>query len=182
MKIYTRTGDGGETDLPGGGRVWKNSPRLAACGALDELSAALGLVRTENLPEEIDQLVERLQNQLLSAGSELATVAPAKTPCPTIEKEQIQALETAIDRYEARLPPIKGFLLPGGTRAAALFHIARTICRRAERELVTASQIEKQPVSSLVLAYINRLSDLLYVLARFSNAQANVIDRPWKKS
>jgi cob(I)alamin adenosyltransferase len=182
MKIYTRSGDKGETDLPGGGRVWKNSPRLAACGTLDELNAVLGLVRSENLPEDLDRLVEGLQNELLSAGSQLATVASAKTSCPTIEEKQIQALETAIDRYEARLPPIKGFILPGGVRSAALFHVARTICRRAERELVTASQVEKHLVSSRILAYINRLSDLLYVLARFSNAQANIIDRSWEKS
>ena len=182
MKIYTRSGDGGETELPGGGRVWKNSPRLDACGTLDELNAALGLVRTERLPEDIDRLLERLQNELFNAGSELATVDPAQTASPIIKAQHVEAIEQAIDHYEAKLPTLKGFILPGGVRSSALFHVARTICRRAERELVTLIQAEKQAVSLNILAYINRLSDLCYVLARFSNSQAGAGDVPWRNT
>ncbi len=182
MKIYTRSGDGGETDLPGGGRVWKNSPRLDACGTIDELNAMLGLVRAEHLPEDIDRLLERLQNELFNAGGELAAVAPAKSPCPIISPRHVEAIEESIDQYEAELPPLKGFILPGGVRSAALLHVARTICRRAERNLVALVQTDKQAVSQSILAYINRLSDLLFVLARLFNAQSGKADVFWKKS
>ncbi len=182
MKIYTRRGDCGETELLGGVRVWKNSPRLDAIGTLDELNAALGLLRAERLTEVIDRLLERLQNELFNAGTELASTSPAASPSPSISAQHIQALEDDIDLFDAGLPPLKGFIIPGGVRSAALFHLARTICRRAERCLAALVQVNKQAVSSSMLAYINRLSDLFFVLARFSNAQAGVGDIPWKKA
>jgi cob(I)alamin adenosyltransferase len=182
MKIYTRRGDTGETGLLGGARVWKNSPRLEVIGALDELNAELGLLRTERLPEEIDRLLERLQNELFCAGTEIASSSPAESPCPKIGKEHIQELEATIDQYDARLLPLKGFILPGGVRSAAMFHVARTICRRAERHLAALVQADPKAVSMDMLSYINRLSDLFFVLARLSNVEAGVADVPWKKS
>lgn len=181
MKIYTRCGDAGETGLLGGVRVCKNSPRLDAIGTLDELNATLGLLRAEHFPEEIDRLLERLQNELFNAGTELAALTPADSPTTTIAQRHIQAIEASIDQYEAKLHPLTGFILPGGVRSAAMFHVARTICRRAERHLVTLVQNDKQAVSTYMLAYINRLSDLLYVLGRQANAQAGVADVPWRK-
>jgi cob(I)alamin adenosyltransferase len=182
MKIYTRRGDAGETGLLGGEKVLKNSPRLEAIGTLDELNATLGLIRTESLPDDIDQLLERLQNELFNVGTELATVAPARSPCPTVSTVHIHAIEEAIDLYDSKLEPLKGFILPGGARLAALFHIARTICRRAERKMIDLLQLENQALSPDMLAYINRLSDLLYVLARYSNTLAGVADVPWRKT
>jgi cob(I)alamin adenosyltransferase len=179
MKIYTRRGNTGETGLLGGIRVWKNSPRLDAIGAVDELNAAIGLARAEKLPEDIDRVLERLQNELFNAGAELAAPTPAQSPCPIISESHIREIETNIDQCQAKLPPLTGFILPGGVRSAALFHAARTICRRAERQLVALVQIEKQAVSPHMLAYINRLSDLCFVLARLENARASVADVPW---
>jgi cob(I)alamin adenosyltransferase len=181
MKIYTRHGDTGETVLLGGVRVWKNSPRLEAIGAVDELSAAIGLARAEKLPEVVDRTLERLQNDLFNVVAELAAPTPAESPCPTINESHIREIETYIDQCQAKLPPLTGFILPGGVRAAALFHSARTICRRAERQLVALVQIDKQAVSPHTLAYINRLSDLCFVLARLANAQAGVADAVCRK-
>jgi cob(I)alamin adenosyltransferase len=182
MKIYTRHGDTGETGLLSGVRVWKNSPRLDVIGTLDELNATLGLLRSERLPEQTDRLLEQLQNELFDAGTELAAASPAESPCPAISARHIQEIEATIDQYDAKLPPLTGFVLPGGVRSAAMFHVARTICRRAERQLAALVQLDRQAVSPSMLAYINRLSDLLFVLARLSNAQAGVADMPWKKS
>jgi len=182
MKIYTRSGDGGETNLLHGVRVWKNSPRLEVCGTLDELNAMLGLVRAEKLPDDMDRLLGGLQNDLFNMGTELATVAPATPPCPTISAKQVQAIEEAIDRYDAGLQPLKGFILPGGIRCAALLHVSRTICRRAERHLIALMQVENKAVSGNMLAYINRLSDFLYVLARTCNANASVMEEPWSRN
>jgi cob(I)alamin adenosyltransferase len=182
MKIYTRRGDGGETSLLGGVRVWKNSLQLDVIGTLDELNAEIGLLRAEHLPEEIDQLLERLQNELFYAGTELAASAPSESPCSTISENHIQGIEAAIDQFDSKLHPLGGFVLPGGVRSAAMFHVVRTICRRAERHLVSLVQSDKQAVSDNILAYINRLSDLFFVLARLSNAQAGVGDVLWTKS
>ncbi len=182
MKIYSRRGDSGETDLLGRARVWKNSPRLDVIGTLDELNSTLGLIRVEHLPEEIDRILERLQNDLFSAGTELASASPAQSPLRRIAKEHIQALEAIIDQCEVKLPAIQGFILPGGVRAAAMFHVARTICRRAERHLAGLVQSDPNAVSPEMLAYINRLSDLFFVLARLSNAQAGIGDVFWKKA
>jgi cob(I)alamin adenosyltransferase len=137
MKIYTKTGDSGHTGLFGGPRVAKDDPRIEAYGAVDELNAAIGLARAESLPPEIDTLLARVQNELFDMGAELATPKPAAHGMAVLGPAHCEALEQAIDRHEAALPPLKEFILPGGCRGAAALHLARTTCRRAERRLVT---------------------------------------------
>jgi cob(I)alamin adenosyltransferase len=179
MKIYTRTGDDGTTGLFGGGRVRKDDLRIAAYGAVDELNAVLGLARAEGLPGEIDQVVQRVQHELFELGAELATPDPVAKGVPTLGPQHVARLETEIDRYEGRLVPLKAFILPGGCPAAAWLHVARTVCRRAERGVVALAAIES--VSSQPVVYLNRLSDLLFVLARAANAAAGVADVPWQR-
>jgi cob(I)alamin adenosyltransferase len=181
MKIYTRTGDGGETDLLGGRRVKKHAPRVEACGAVDELNAWLGLIRTEGIPPETSGLLEQIQNDLFSAGAELAAGVLAEKLVPQVAKPQIERLERAIDRYEAETPPISGFILPGGTRTGALFHVARTVCRRAERTVVALAEAEAGTIAPSLLAYVNRLSDLFFVLARAENHRLGAKDASWRK-
>ncbi len=181
MKIYTKKGDRGETGLLDGVRTWKNDPRLEVCGSLDELNAVLGLIRAEGPIDEVDQLLNRIQHELFHAGAELATIPPASSPCETIGEEHARRLEQAIDRFEADLPAQTGFILPGGCRAAALFHVARTTCRRAERFLVALLRHHEHAVSEYMSAYLNRLSDLLYILARHANFEQGMPDIPWKK-
>jgi len=181
MKIYTRAGDQGETGLFGGGRVPKDTARLECCGTLDELNAVLGVVRAGPLPEAIDRLLDRLQNELFVVGAELAAVDPALLKLPRIGPQHITALEEAIDRYTGDLAPLTGFILPGGTRESAGLHLARTVARRAERRLVALGREEPPAVSPSLMAYLNRLSDLLFVLARAVNAQAGKDDVAWQK-
>ncbi|MCS6797321.1 MAG: cob(I)yrinic acid a,c-diamide adenosyltransferase [Myxococcota bacterium] len=179
MKIYTKTGDDGRTGLFGGGRVPKDHARVEAYGALDELGAWLGLVRAEGLDEEADAWLARVQSELFDLGAELAT-APEKRQRVAVEPLDDEAtgrLESQIDAIEAELPPLRTFILAGGCRAAALLHVARTVCRRAERRIVTLSATE--PVRPEVIRYVNRLSDFLFVLARRSNARAAIPDVPW---
>jgi cob(I)alamin adenosyltransferase len=180
MKIYTKTGDRGETGLYGGGRVRKDAPRIEAYGTVDELNAVLGMARAEPLPAEIDGLLARVQNELFDVGAELATLDPAARG-PQIGEPQIAGLEQEIDRFEAHLPPLKQFILPGGTRAAAALHLARTVCRRAERRVLTAAAIDEAPISAQIVVYLNRLSDLLFVLARAANQAAGQPDVAWQK-
>jgi len=182
MKIYTKTGDAGQTGLFGGPRVRKDDPRIEAYGAVDELNATLGLARTESLPPEIDELLARVQNELFDLGAELATPDPAAHGTATLGPTHIAALEGAIDRHEATLRPLKEFILPGGTRGAAVLHVARTVCRQAERRLVTLSQTPNERVSPQLIVYLNRLGDLLFVLARAVNGAAGMPDVPWRKS
>jgi cob(I)alamin adenosyltransferase len=183
MKIYTKTGDAGETGLVGGERVLKNTPRLEVCGTYDELNAMLGLVRSnETLPADVDRLLGQFQNDLFNAGSEIATAPPASPRCPVLGDNHVRRIEATIDRFEAALPPLSGFILPGGCRAAALLHVARTTCRRAERKLVALQQIEPGAISHFQLVYLNRLGDLLFVLARAVNQQAGIADVPWQKT
>jgi cob(I)alamin adenosyltransferase len=189
-KIYTRRGDHGETDLLGGIRVPKDAPRPEVCGTIDELNSALGVVRAEALPSAIDELLARLQDDLFTCGAELATVHPAARSL-SIGPQHITALEEAIDQHEEGLPPLTQFILPGGTRAAAALHLARTICRRAERRLVSLVRSERQAAGPAapsaaesladLIAYLNRLGDLLFVLARAVNQQADRADVPWRK-
>jgi cob(I)alamin adenosyltransferase len=179
MKIYTKTGDDGETGLFGGPRVRKDHPRIEAYGTVDELNAALGLVRSNPLPEEVDSLLARVQNELFDLGAELATPEPARMGTATLGAEAIANLEGAIDRHESILAPLKQFVLPGGTRAAAELHLARTVCRRAERRLLSLAAVE--PISQSLVVYLNRLGDLLFVLARAVNQAAGVADTPWRK-
>ena len=182
MTIYTRSGDRGETGLFAGPRVAKDAPRIEVCGTVDELNAGLGLARAEPLPEAVDRLIERLQGELFEVGAELATPDPDAHGHRTIGQAQVEKIEAEIDRYQASLPPLEGFILPGGTRAAAALHLARAICRRAERRLVSLVRQDDQQVSAVLLAYLNRLGDLLFVLARAVNAQAGQTDVHRKKS
>ena len=183
MKIYTKTGDGGETGLFGGGRIPKDSLRVAAYGEVDELNAALGLARALEPQEFADALLQRIQRDLFTIGAELATPDPDKLhkalsrTSAAIGESDIAALEDAIDGHQSRLEPLKNFILPGGAPKAAALHLARTVCRRAERAVVALSRHEQ--ISPAILRYLNRLSDLLFVLARAANAHAGRPDVKW---
>lgn len=178
MKIYTRTGDSGETHLVGGGRLPKNAPRIETCGAVDELNALLGVVRAEPLPQDVDVLLERIQHELFELGSEIASPGQQGR---SIAPEHVRAMEADIDRVEASLERLSEFILPAGCRAAAELHLARTVCRRAERRLVGAMRQERETISQTPVTYLNRLGDLLFVLARRVNSEAGQRDIPWKK-
>lgn len=181
MRIYTKTGDEGETGLFGGERVPKDSRRVAAYGDLDELNAALGLARATAPTDFEDGLLQEIQRHLFALGSELATPDPARLARalggPPIGPAEVTTLERAIDRLDADLPPLKSFILPGGAPKGAALHLARTVCRRAERAVVGLAR--DVPVSPAMRQYLNRLSDLLFVLARAANAHAGAGDLPW---
>ncbi len=179
MTIYTKTGDGGETSLLGGKRVPKDHLRVAAYGDLDETNAALGVVRA-HAGGERSALLARIQQQLFAIGAQLADpeheVASRRAKA-VVREEDLRALETEIDSQEAALPPLRRFLLPGGTPSAALLHQARTVCRRAERSVVTLAR--EAAIDPLIVAYLNRLSDLLFVLARAENQGAHATEDLW---
>lgn len=179
MKIYTKTGDSGTTGLFGGARVDKDDARVEAYGTVDEVNSIVGAARAERPPPDVDALLARIQADLFVVGSELATVPGKedKLPMPLVSPEDAERLERAIDAIEATLPPLASFVLPGGTRAAAVLHHARTVCRRAERRVLRASRGAK--VRPEVLVYLNRLSDYLFVAARASNHAEGVADVPW---
>jgi len=174
-KIYTRTGDAGMTGLADGSRIAKDAARIAALGDLDELNSVLGLLMTEELPEDIRSLLTGIQHDLFDFGGEMAI--PGAT---LLNAKSVAALEAAIDRYTGKLGPLKEFILPGGARAAALAHLARAVCRRAERQCVALAA--KEPVSDAGRKYINRLSDLLFVLGRMLNHHAGRGDVLWQKN
>jgi len=181
VKIYTKTGDAGETALFGGGRVPKDHARVAAYGDVDELNAACGLARAL-APEAFGRaLLERIQRELFTVGAELASPDPAKLarvlPRAPIALADVAALEQAIDEHEARLEPLTHFILPGGGPKAAALHVARTVCRRAERSVVALARAA--PLNPALLPYLNRLSDLLFVLARAADRAAGHADMPW---
>jgi cob(I)alamin adenosyltransferase len=183
-RIYTRTGDTGETGLFGGGRVRKDDVRVAAYGTVDELNAVLGVARGaltghDTLPSEIDLFLDGVQHQLFNLGAELATPQPAQLGANLVSDADVAWLEQLIDRLEQKLEPLKTFILPGGSPAAAHLHWARTVSRRAERLVVTFAAVE--PVRGEVLRYLNRLSDALFVAARAANQIANVPDVAWKQ-
>lgn len=180
MKIYTKTGDSGQTGLLGGLRVAKDAPRIEAYGTVDELNAAIGIARSQAPPDDIDRLLTQIQNTLFDLGAELATAGGHHREPAKISESHIETLETEIDRFEAGLEPLKQFILPGGTPLAAHLHLARTICRRAERRVVTLIAAENTELSPLIIVYLNRLSDLLFVLARSANAAAGEADIPWQ--
>lgn len=180
MKIYTKTGDQGQTGLFGGPRVAKDHARIEAYGTVDELNAALGVARCQTPPDEMGRLLTRIQNELFDLGAELATPDASQRDMVKISQSHIEAQEAAIDQFESSLPPLKQFILPGGTPLAAHLHLARTICRRAERRLVTLVASDLTEHSPLTLVYLNRLSDLLFVLARAANAAAGETDMPWR--
>lgn len=178
MKIYTKTGDDGDTGLFGGGRVHKDDVRVEAYGQVDELNSVLGLARAEGLGV-LEPLVAELQSQLFTVGSVLATPhdSAASAHVPTVQDSWIGQMEQAIDSYDVELPPLTSFILPGGSKAAAWLHLARTVCRRAERHVVPlhrAGLVDKR-----VEVYLNRLSDLLFSMARYANFKAGVKDVPW---
>jgi cob(I)alamin adenosyltransferase len=179
MKIYTKTGDEGETGLYGGARVSKASMRVEAYGEVDELNSALGWARVCVSDAELDGVLDQVQNDLFEVGAELGSTAERKQKgsMPLIEEPQVRALERAIDKYEEGPPPLTSFVLPGGSEGAARFHLARCICRRAERALVQLGG--QEAVRGELFRYLNRLSDLLFVLARHANHQAGVPDIPW---
>ncbi len=181
MKIYTRTGDEGETGLFGGGRVGKDHVRVAAYGDVDELNSVLGLVRATT-PEDFQaELLESIQRDLFSIGGQLATPDPSKVAAAlekaALSERRVAILEQAIDDATRELPPLRAFVLPGGTPKAAALHLARTTCRRAERGVVRLAR--EQAVHPLFVVYLNRLSDLLFTLARLANHRAGLPDVTW---
>lgn len=181
MKIYTKTGDAGETGVFAGPRVWKDDIRIEACGSVDELNAVLGWARAESPPEEIDRRLANIQHQLFALGAELATPNPSKHGTEMIRDADVTWLEQAIDACEASLKPLTQFILPGGSKIAAALHVARSVCRRAERHVVTLHRTAGSGVSDRTIRYLNRLGDFLFVLARFANHLANREDVPWIK-
>jgi cob(I)alamin adenosyltransferase len=172
-KIYTRTGDGGTTGLADGSRVQKDAARIEALGAVDELNSGIGALLAEVLPEEARVCLTDIQHDLFDIGGELS--APGHS---IMTMAHVTRLEQLLERFNAGLPPLKDFVLPAGSRAAALAHVARAVCRRAERRLVTLSRGEK--VEPVILQYLNRLSDLLFVLARLLNRHAGGCDVLWQ--
>ena len=180
MKIYTKTGDDGTTGLLGRGRVPKCDVRIAAYGTVDELSAMLGVVRSLGVDALTDQLLEQLQNELFLVGSALADPLADGRFHHSITPAHVMRLEGQIDGLEAQLEPLRQFILPGGAPAAAHLHLARTICRRAERLVVELSRKPDEAVDISVQVYLNRLSDLLFVLARAVNHRAGAAEVAWK--
>ena len=181
MRIYTRTGDDGDTALFGGGRVPKDDPRVEAYGDVDELNAALGLARAIEVMPRIDEVLVPIQRDLFGLGALLATPDHDKMAeqlkKARIDDERIAELERAIDAGERELTPLRAFIIPGGTPKAAVLHSARTICRRAERRVVTLGRDAHVP--PLAIIYLNRLSDLLFVLARVANRRADAGEVTW---
>ena len=181
MKIYTRTGDAGETGLFGGGRVGKDDTRVAAYGDVDELNAALGLVRATAPAELFDADLEAIQRDLFALGGQLATPDPDKVRQALAKAElssaRVAVFEQAIDAADAELPPLRAFILPAGSPKAAALHFARTVCRRAERSVVALARGSQVP--ELFLVYLNRLSDYLFTLARLANRRAGRDDVTW---
>lgn len=179
MKIYTKTGDDGSTSLLGGERVLKDHLRIEAYGTVDELNANLGVGRALKPAPEIESLLQSVQNDLFTMGADLASPPAAGTKnTQRIEERHVQRLEKEIDTIESELAPLRSFVLPAGSLVAAQLHIARTVCRRAERAVVRLSQTED--VGNSVLRYLNRLSDLLFVLARKANRLDGIAETPWR--
>jgi cob(I)alamin adenosyltransferase len=180
VRIYTKTGDDGTTGLLGAGRVSKDAVRVDAYGTVDELNAALGVARAHSLDADSDALLARLQDELFVLGSALADPVPEGRFHRAMTAQHVQTLESAIDRLEDELPALAHFILPGGCPAAAQIHLARAVCRRAERAAVALSRAAGEDVPPVVLVYLNRLSDLLFVLGRSVNRRAGVADVIWK--
>ena len=172
-KIYTRTGDGGETGLGDGSRTRKDSPRVVALGEIDELNSAIGVLLAEPVPEKIRAILESIQHDLFDLGGDVSIPGRA-----TMTEDQVKRLEVVLDELNSALPRLKEFILPGGTRAASLAHLSRTVCRRAERSLVALSSSEK--VADAARIYLNRLSDLLFVLGRVLNREGGRGDVLWQ--
>jgi cob(I)alamin adenosyltransferase len=178
-KIYTRTGDAGQTSLSGGQRVAKDSLRVAAYGTVDELNACLGVAVAAGLSDRLAGVVAEIQNELFHLGSDLSFLEADKAqfPIPQIEARHVARLEALIDELTAVVGPLQNFILPGGAATAAHLHVARTVCRRAERDVITLARAE--PVGAHVVAYLNRLSDALFVMARYENHRRGVSEPLW---
>jgi cob(I)alamin adenosyltransferase len=176
-KIYTRGGDTGETSLGDGARVSKLDARIAAYGTVDELNSAVGVALATGCPDGMRAVLGRVQNELFDLGADLS-VPMERDARLRVTQQQVDALELDCDRFNAELPELKSFVLPGGSEASARLHVARTICRRAEREAITAAGI--YTVNPLALVYLNRLSDLLFILARAANAAAGHEEPLWR--
>jgi cob(I)alamin adenosyltransferase len=181
MKIYTKTGDAGTTGLFGGGRVAKDHPRVEAYGDVDELNATLGLARAAEVMPRVDEVLVPIQRDLFAIGALLATPDREKMrqhlEKARVDEERVAQLERAIDDADRELEPLRAFVLPGGTPKAAALHVARTVCRRAERRVVSLQSEEEIP--QVVVVYLNRLSDLLFTLARLSNNRAGTGEVTW---
>ena len=178
MKLYTRTGDGGETSLFDGTRTRKDDARVDAYGEVDELNAWLGLVRTSPLDAAVDEALLAIQRDLFALGAQLADPTDKLAPRVTravIADDHVARLESLIDRFDAEVPALRRFVLAGGTPAAAALHVARTVCRRAERRMVAL----QPPIDPVLVRYINRLSDLLFAMARYENHRAGVAEIDW---
>lgn len=180
MKIYTKTGDKGETGLFGAGRVSKDSLRIEAYGTVDELNSFLGNAITEINNAELKKILFKIQNQLFIVGSDLAAPNEDKQGIiPRVEEEYIKEVENHIDYFSEKLDELKNFILPGGTKGASILHIARSVCRRAERKVVKLNKTEK--VNPFIIIFLNRISDFLFVLARYENKINNQPDVNWNK-
>lgn len=183
MKIYTKTGDKGETGLFGGGRVSKDNLRIEAYGTIDELNSVLGVTINYIKDESVITLLRKIQSELFVAGSDLAAPRDkenAKFKIPRVEKEASEELERQIDFYSGKLEELRHFILPGGSMGASYLHLARTVCRRAERLVVALNKTVE--TGDKIIVYLNRLSDLLFVLARYENMVSGVPDVAWKGS
>ncbi len=178
MKIYTKTGDSGETSLFGGTRVSKDVLRIEAYGTVDELNSILGVCRSFNTAQEIDGILQKLQDTLFTLGADLATPFTVQSQAiQRIRSSDYEVLEKDIDNMTEKLEPLKSFILPGGNRVAAMIHFARTVCRRAERHVVRLKH--EEDINNETIIYLNRLSDLLFVLARYANALSRTPEVKW---
>lgn len=177
MKIYTKRGDKGSTSLFGGTNIEKNSIRIHAYGTVDELNSVLGLSLTHQISNRGEEILTEIQKQLFVLGADLSTLQSKKTKINRIGQSEIELLESWIDQLDERLQPLSSFILPGGSRAGASLHLARTVCRRAER--YTVELLRSEPISEHTVIYLNRLSDLLFVLARYENQEADIEETKW---
>ena len=177
MKIYTKKGDTGSTSLYGGQTVSKSSKRIAAYGTVDELNSVLGMILAQDHSNKSNSLLRAIQEQLFILGADLATPFSKETRINRISDEEITFLEKSIDEMESELPPLKNFILPGGSKAGAIIHFSRTVCRRAERLAVECANEEYLSPESI--KYLNRLSDFLFVLGRFENHSSGTEETPW---
>ncbi len=177
MKIYTKTGDEGDTGLQGGKRIPKSSERIRAYGSVDEVNSVLGLVLSHKIDQDVEELLKKIQNELFVLGSDLSN-PDMDDKQNRISKNMIEELEKKIDEYEKELPPLSNFILPGGTDSASLVHLARTVTRRAETNVVSLSKTEK--INNECQVYLNRLSDLLFVITRILNKRSKTPDIIWE--
>ena len=177
MKIYTKTGDGGKTSLFDNSRVWKSDERISSYGTIDELNSILGIAISLDLDSEIKKILVKIQNDLFIVGSDLANPDMSNTKIRTTE-DMVEFLEDKIDTLEVELPDLVSFILPGGTLSSSILHLSRTVSRRSETHVVALSQ--KEEINKISCVYLNRLSDLLFILARIINKRKDIADIVWK--